>query len=168
MKYLLYVALIILLVPFQAVMYNRLAVFGVHADLVLIAVCLIGLQAGELDAIVVGIALGFTQDLFTGSAHWENLWLKPLLGLLASVASHNVVNLTLSFSLALLLALSVFSGSVMFLLKTFQGPGVDFLAAARGIILPQACYDAVLGIIVLKLVQWAMPTRLQVPTADYE
>jgi rod shape-determining protein MreD len=155
-------------VPFQAVMYNRLAVFGVHADLVLIAVCLIGLQAGELDAIVVGIALGFTQDLFTGSAHWENLWLKPLLGLLASVASHNVVNLTLSFSLALLLALSVFSGSIMFLLKTFQGPGVDFLAAARGIILPQACYDAVLGIIVLKLVQWAMPTRLQVPTAGYE
>jgi len=168
MKYLLYVVLIILLVPLQAVMYNRLAVFGVHADLVLIAVCLIGLQAGELDAIVVGIALGFTQDLFTGSAHWENLWLKPLLGLLASVASHNVVNLTLSFSLALLLALSVFSGSVMFLLKTFQGPGVDFLAAARGIILPQACYDAVLGIIVLKLVQWAMPTRLPVPTADYE
>jgi rod shape-determining protein MreD len=168
MKYLLYVVLIILLVPLQAVMYNRLAVFGVHADLVLIAVCLIGLQAGELDAIVVGIALGFTQDLFTGSAHWENLWLKPLLGLLASVASHNVVNLTLSFSLALLLALSVFSGSVMFLLKTFQGPGVDFLAAARGIILPQACYDAVLGIIVLKLVQWATPTRLQVPTAGYE
>jgi rod shape-determining protein MreD len=168
MKYLLYVVLIILLVPFQAVMYNRLAVFGVHADLVLIAVCLIGLQAGELDAIVVGIALGFTQDLFTGSAHWENLWLKPLLGLLASVASHNVVNLTLSFSLALLLALSVFSGSVMFLLKTFQGPGVDFLAVARGIILPQACYDAVLGIIVLKLVQWATPTRLQVPTAGYE
>jgi rod shape-determining protein MreD len=168
MKYLLYVVLIILLVPFQAVMYNRLAVFGVHADLVLIAVCLIGLQAGELDAIVVGIALGFTQDLFTGSAHWENLWLKPLLGLLASVASHNVVNLTVSFSLALLLALSVFSGSVMFLLKTFQGPGVDFLAAARGIILPQACYDAVLGIIVLKLVQWATPTRLQVPTAGYE
>ena len=100
MKYLLYVVLIILLVPLQAVMYNRLAVFGVHADLVLIAVCLIGLQAGELDAIVVGIALGFTQDLFTGSAHWENLWLKPLLGLMASAASHNVVNLTWSFSKA--------------------------------------------------------------------
>jgi len=168
MKYLLYVVLIILLVPLQAVMYDRLAIFGVHADLALIAVCLIGLQAGELDAIIVGIVLGFTQDLFTGSAHWENLWLKPMLGLIASLASHNVVNLTLFFSLALLLALSVFSGSVMFLLKSLHGPGVDFLAAAQGIILPQACYDAVLGIVVLKLMQWAMPTRLQVPTAGYE
>ena len=168
MKYLLYVVLIILLVPFQAVLSNSLAIFGVHADLVLIAVCLIGLQAGELDAMVMGLALGFTQDLFSGNAHWENLWLKPLLGVIASLASHNVVNLTLTFSLALLLALSIFSGSVMFLLKSLQGPGVDFLAAAQRIILPQACYDAVLGLAVLKLLHWTMPTRHQLPTATYE
>ena len=45
MKYLLYVTLILLLVPFQAVLFNRITIFGVHADLVLIAVCLIGLPA---------------------------------------------------------------------------------------------------------------------------
>src|SRR5207247_9848560 len=97
MKYLLYVVLIILLVPLQAVMYDRLAIFGVHADLALIAVCLIGLQAGELDAIIVGIALGFTQDLFSGSSHWEDLWLKPMLGLLAIRAIPYGVDRTLTF-----------------------------------------------------------------------
>ena len=168
MKYLLYLALVILLVPFQATLFNRLTIFGVHADLVLIAVCLIGLQAGEVDAIVIGIALGFMQDLFSGSVHWENLWLKPLLGLIASLASRNVINLTPTFALVLLLALSIFSGWVTFLLKSLQGPGVDFFAAAQGIILPQACYDAVLGVVLLKLIQLITPARHQFPTASYE
>jgi rod shape-determining protein MreD len=168
MKYLIYAALIVLLVPFQAVLLNQVTIFGVHPDLVLIAVCLIGLQAGELDAIVIGIALGFTQDLFSGNAHWINIWLKPLLGLMASLASHNVINLTLTFSLALLLALSIFSGTVIFFLKSFQSPGVDFFAAAQGILLPQACFDAVLGVAVLKLIQFAAPTRHQLPTSSYE
>ena len=168
MKYLLYLALVILLVPFQATLFNRLTIFGVHADLILIAVCLIGLQAGEVDAIVIGIALGFMQDLFSGSVHWENLWLKPLLGLIASLASRNVINLTPIFSLVLLLALSIFSGWVTFLLKSLQGPGVDFFAAAQGIILPQACYDAVLGVVLLKLIQLFTPARHQFPTASYE
>ena len=168
MKYLLYVALVVFLVPFQAVLFNRLTIYGVHADLVLIAVCLVGLQAGELDAILIGIALGFMQDLFSGNVHWENLWLKPLLGLLTGLASRNVINLTLTFSLALLLALSIFSGWVTFLLKSLQGPGVDFFAAAQGIILPQACYDAVLGVVLLKLIQLITPARHQFPTASYE
>jgi rod shape-determining protein MreD len=162
MKYLVYAALIVLLVPFQAVLFNQVTIFGVHPDLVLIAVCLIGLQAGELDAIVIGIALGFTQDLFSGNAHWINIWLKPLLGLMASLASHNVINLTLPFSLALLFALSIFSGTVNFFLKSFQSPG------AQGILLPQACLDAVLGVAVLKLIQFATPTRHQLPTSSYE
>jgi len=53
-------------------------------------------------------------------------------------------------------------------LKSLQGPGVDFFAAAQGIILPQAVYDAVLGVAVLKIIQLIMPPRHQFPAASYE
>ena len=163
MKYLLYVLVILVVVPFQVVLSDRLTAFGVHPDLAFIAICLIGLQAGELDAMAVGLALGLTQDLFSGGPHWENLWLKPLVGLLAGLASRNVINLTLVFSLGLLMALSIFSGSVMYLLKSLQGPGVDFFAAAQGIILPQAFYDAAIGVFLLKLLQFWTAARPQFP-----
>src|SRR5207237_10718555 len=98
--------------------------------LALVAGCLIGLKAGEIDAIAVGILLGFSQDLFSGGVYWENVWLKPLLGLIAALASRNLVNLTMRFAFVLLLALSIFSGSVMFLLTSFSGVGMPFLALA--------------------------------------
>ncbi len=151
MKYLFYGALVLLVVPLQIAVFDRVSIGGIRPDLALVFVCLIGLKAGELDAIAVGILLGFSQDLFSGGLYWENVWLKPLLGLMAALASRNLVNLTLRFAFMLLLALSIFSGSVMFLLKSFSGGGMDFLVVARTVIVPQACYDAVLGLLGLAL-----------------
>ena len=168
LKYLLYVALIVFLVPFQVVLSERVTIGGVHADLVLVAVCLIGFYAGEMDAIAVGLVLGFTLDLFSGGQHWENLWLKPLIGLLAGLVSRNVINLTPLVSLACLLALSIFSGTVMFILKSLEGSGVDFFAAAQAIILPQAVYDALLGVVLLKIIQYWTASRRPLPAPNYE
>jgi rod shape-determining protein MreD len=168
MKYVLYAVLAVFLVPLQVIVLDKISIWGIHPDVALIAVCLIGLQAGELEAIALGIVLGFSQDVFSGAPYWENLWLKPVVGLLAALASRNVVNLSMPFSLALLLTLSIFSGSVMFLVKTLQGPGVDFFAAARGIILPQACYDALLGMVCLRLLQLFAWSRPQMTAIGYE
>jgi len=83
-----------------------------------------------------------------------------MLGLIAGLASRNVLNLTGGFAFGLILSLSVLSGTVMYLLKAFMGPGESFFFAARGIILPQACYDALVSLALLKLLQrwWASPT----------
>jgi rod shape-determining protein MreD len=159
MKYLIYALLVPLLIPLQVLGFDRLSIGGIRPDLSLVAVSLIGLHMGEMEAVTVGAALGFTQDLLSGSLLWGNLCLKPLVGLLAGLARRNLVNLTLKFVFALLLALSVLSGSVMFLLKSLTGPGADFFAAARETILPQACYDAVLGTVVLMLMQRWGPAR---------
>jgi rod shape-determining protein MreD len=154
LKYLLYSLLVIVAVPVQIVLFDRMSIGGVHADLILVVVCLIGFQAGELEAIAVGLILGFTQDLFSGGLHWENLWLKPAIGLLAGLAGRNVMNLTLLFSLAFMLALSIFSGTVMYIVKSVHASGIDFLSAAQNIILPQAVQDAVLGVAILKIIQY--------------
>lgn len=155
-----YASLVLILVPIQVGWVHRLSIAGVSPDLPLIAVCLIGLFVGEVEALAAGIALGFTQDLLSGGMYWGNLCLKPAIGLMAGLASRSLINLTGKFALALMFALSLFSGAIMFALKSMTGPGADFLVLAREIILPQACFDALLGAVIFKGVQhWAAHRR---------
>jgi rod shape-determining protein MreD len=160
MKVLGYAALILFVVPLQVVLVDRISLFDIRPDLALVAVCLIGLYCGEMEALVAGIAIGFAQDLFSGGGQWGNLCLKPILGLIAGLASRNLINLTWLFAFGLILCLSLLSGTVMYLLKAFTAPGASFFLAARGIILPQACYDAVVALALLTLMQrwWAPRT----------
>src|SRR5205823_3230673 len=101
----------------QVVPVDRISIFGVRPDLPLVAVCLIGLYHGEIDALLAGIAIGFAQDLFSGGVHWGNLCLKPMFGVIAGLASRNVLNLTGGFAFCLIMSFSVLSGTVMYLLK---------------------------------------------------
>jgi rod shape-determining protein MreD len=168
MKPVIYTALVLLIVPFQIVLSDRISIAGIHPDLALIAVCLIGLYQGEMEALLAGFALGLTQDLFSGGAHWGNLCLKPIIGVIAGLASRNLVSLTWVFALGLLFTLSTFSGTIMYLLKSLTSSGMSFFEAARGIILPQACYDALFGFALLKLLQLRKPHRTSLTAFTYE
>ena len=168
MKVLGYAALILLLVPLQVVLVDRISIFDIRPDLALVAVCLIGLYCGEMEALLAGIAIGFSQDLFSGGGQWVNLCLKPILGLIAGLASRNLLNLTWLFAVGLILCLSVLSGTIMYLLKAFTAPGASFFLAARSIILPQACYDALVGLALLKLLQRRRASRTPQTALSYE
>jgi rod shape-determining protein MreD len=168
MKYVVYAALALLLVPLQVVLLDRISIVGIRPDPVLIAVCLIGLHIGAVDAIVMGVALGFLQDLFSGGTNWGNLCLKPFIGLLAGLIGRNLVNLTVTVALALLMALSMLAWVLMFLLKSLTGAGGDFVMTAWTIILPQACYDAILGVAALKLLQRWTPRQASLTASPYE
>jgi len=168
MKIVAYTALVLLIVPLQVVLSDRISIAGIHPDLALIAVCLIGLYRGEMDALLAGFALGLTQDLFSGGAQWGNLCLKPIIGMIAGLASRNLASLTWAFVLGFLFTLSTFSGTIMYLLKSLTGSGVNFFEAARGIILPQACYDALLGFALLKLLHLRRPHRASLTAFTYE
>ena len=168
MKIVAYAALVLLIVPFQVVLFNRISIAGIRPDLALVAVCLIGLYRGEMEALLAGLALGFTQDLFSGGAHWGNLCLKPIIGLIAGLTRRNLVNLPWALVPGFLFILSTFSGTIMYLLKSAAGGGVNFFEAALGIILPQACYDALLGLVLLKLIRLRRPHRRSLPALTYE
>lgn len=168
MKVAAYVALVLLVIPIQIVLLDRISIAGIRPDLALVTVCLIGLYRGEVETVLAGLAMGFAQDLFSGGALWGNLCLKPVLGLMAGLARRNLVNLTWAFALVLMLGLSLLSGSVMYLLKSFAGSGANFFLAARGIILPQACYDAILGLAAIKLIRLWKPRRTLLTAFTYE
>jgi rod shape-determining protein MreD len=168
MKVAAYIALVLLVIPIQIVLLDRISIAGIRPDLALVTVCLIGLYRGEMETVLAGLAMGFAQDLFSGGALWGNLCLKPVLGLMAGLARRNLVNLTWAFVLTLMLGLSLLSGSVMYLLKSFAGSGASFFLSARGIILPQTCYDATLGLAAFKLIRLWKPRRVPLTAFTYE
>jgi rod shape-determining protein MreD len=127
----------------------------VRPDLCLIASFLIGFLAGEFDGVMMGLALGFVQDLFSGGDSGLNFMTKGLIGLLAGLAGRHLANTTNLAVLALLLSASLLSGLV-FVLWSWSGEGLsDALAFVQSVLLPQAAYDAALG----AAIYWIMAGR---------
>ncbi len=114
-------------------------------DLCLIASFLVGFLVGEFDGVMMGLALGFVQDLFSGGDSGLNLITKGLIGLLAGLAGRHLANATTLAVLALLLSASLVSGFV-FVLWAWSGEGLsDAMTFVQSVLLPHAVYDAGLG-----------------------
>ena len=144
MKALLYAALIAGLVPIQAVMVPHLSVWGVKPDMGLIVVCLIGLFAGELEGLLVGLALGWVMSLFSAEDLTTSIVLKGGVGYVAGLAGKQVAHLTPVVLVMGLLATSCLAGIfAAFSLKLHEEQGLWL--AIRTVVLPQACFNAVVG-----------------------
>lgn len=142
MKPVLYVGLMVGLVPVQTTVLEHLSVAGVRPDLCLIAVSLIGLFGGLADGMIMGMLLGFEQDLFSAGDVWVNAVTKAVIGLSAGLVGRYVARTTPATVLPMMLGLSVCSG-IAFL---FAGAGgQDALAAVRSVLLPQAVFDSMVA-----------------------
>jgi cell shape-determining protein MreD len=136
----------------------------VRPDLCLIATFLVGFLVGEFDGVMMGIALGFVQDLFSGGDSGLNLITKGLIGLLAGMAGQHLANATTVAVLALLLSASVVSGFV-FVMWAWSGEGLsDAMAFVQSVLLPHALYDAGLG----AAIYWLIAGRRGEPRAFEE
>jgi rod shape-determining protein MreD len=115
----LYAGLLVGLVPLQATWLPHAAIGGVRPDVCLIAVTLTGLLAGEVQGMLLGLALGFLQDLFSAGQFGLNLLTKGAIGFLAGLAGRRLGSSGLGSVLLAMLLLSLSSGTV-------------FLSASRG------------------------------------
>lgn len=157
MKALVYCLVIIGLVSVHAVLLSHVSVWGVKPDLGFVAVCLIGLIGGELDGLLVGLALGWAMSLFSAQDLVSSAVLKGLVGFVAGFAGRQMVYLSPFILVMGLLVLSCVTGLVMgFALKL--NPQQDWWWAAWTVVLPQACLDAVIG----GAIYWLMWSRLNV------
>ena len=112
MKALIYLAVIVGLVPMQSVLLPHLTLWGVKPDLGLVAVCLIGLLGGELDGVLVGLALGWAMSLFSAQDLVSGAIMKGAVGFLAGLAGRQVVYLSPILLVMGLLVLSCLAGLV--------------------------------------------------------
>ena len=145
MKRALYAGLVFGLVPLQTTMLTYVSIGGIRPDLCLVATCLVGFLAGEVEGMMLGLALGFVQDLFSASDLWLNLVTKAMIGLFAGVAARHLASATPAAILGTILAVSALSGMVF--LGTVRGAGglAEMGVALVSVVVPQALFDALVG-----------------------
>jgi hypothetical protein len=157
MKGLIYFAVIVGLVPLQSVLLAHISLWGVKPDLGFVAVCLIGLLGGELDGLLVGLALGWAMSLFSAQDLISSVVLKGIVGFVAGLAGRQVVYLSPVVLVIGLLVVSCLVGLVSPFALKLSGQQ-DWWWAVSTVVLPQACLDAVIG----GLIYWLMWSRLNV------
>jgi hypothetical protein len=144
MKALIYGAIIVGIVPIQSVLLPHFTLWGVKPDLGVVAVCLIGLIGGELDGLLVGVAIGWALSLFSAQDVIPGAMLKGGLGFVAGLAGRQMVYLSPLVLTSGLLVVSCLVGLVTpFVLKL--NPQQDLWWAVWNVALPQACLDALIG-----------------------
>ena len=157
MKALLYFVVIVGVVPIQSVLLSHISLWDVKPDLGFVAVCLVGLIAGELDGLLVGLALGWAMSLFSAQDLMSGAIMKGAVGFVAGLAGRQVVYLSPVVFVAGLLVVSCSAGLITpFVLKLSVQQ--DWWWAVWTIVLPQACLDAVLG----GAIYWLMWNRLNI------
>ena len=157
MKTIIYLVVIIGLVPDQSVLLPHISLWGAKPDLAIVAVCLIGLLGGELDGLLVGLALGWAMSLFSAQDLLSGAIIKGAAGYLAGVLGRQVVYLN---PVVLVMGLLVGSclGGLMTPVVLKLSAQQDLWWAIWTVVLPQACLDAVIG----GVIYWLMWSRLNI------
>jgi hypothetical protein len=157
MKALMYAILIASLVPIQSIFLPHMSVWGVMPDLGFIMVCLVGLFGGELEGLLVGLALGWVMSLFSAGDLFASMVTKGGIGYLAGLAGRHVVYLTPVVLVLGLLVTSCLAGLLTAFLLTLNDQQ-DWWWAVRAVVLPQAMFDAVVG----GVLYWVVWSRLNI------
>ncbi|MEX5213090.1 MAG: hypothetical protein NW703_02890 [Nitrospiraceae bacterium] len=152
MKFWVYLGLCLLLVPLQTTALGRTGTTLVEPDVILVAVCLIGLLTDELEGALMGVLLGFIQDLFSAGVAFPNLVTKGLLGIAAGLIGQQVVQVSSIVVALTVVLLSSLSGLAFLYLARGHALWEAFLAVPT-LLLPQALLDAILAVAVFWGVQ---------------
>jgi hypothetical protein len=144
MRVLSYVFLIAALVPLQIVLMPYMSFGDVKPDMGLIAVCLAGLLGGELEGLLVGLAIGWVLSLFSAEDLASSMLVKGGVGLVSGIAGRQVAHIT---PLVVMLGFLVASGAAGLVTAGLLplNDAQDMWWALGAVVLPQACFDAVVG-----------------------
>ncbi len=161
MKFLFYLLLVLLLVPLQTTLLPHLSMWNIKPDLGLVAAALVGLFAGELEGLLVGLSIGWILNLFSAGELWLSLLTNGGVGILAGFLGRQLSQVTSLSMGAGLLLVSLASG----LLAAMSFQNLDMSQIwwmIESIVLPQACFDGAVGAgLFWVLSQWFHVTRLR-------
>jgi rod shape-determining protein MreD len=144
MKFLLYGGLVLLLVPVQTTLLPHVAVWGIKPDLGLVVAAVVGLVAGELEGLLVGLAIGWVLNLYSAGDLWLSLVTTAGAGLFAGLLGRQVAQVTPTILAIGLLFLSM-AGGLVAVLSMKNSTLSDAWWMVQSVVVPQACFDAVLG-----------------------
>ncbi len=102
------IALTIILLLLQSVVFSRLTLFGSTTDLPLIFVILVGILAGKREGFIYGALAGFLADIASGTAYFS-LFILPLFGFMSGFMKEAVVSEDSAVLYAVIFAFSFLS-----------------------------------------------------------
>ncbi len=137
----------------QATLSALLSVNGIVPDLCLVLACTIGFLGHEYKGGMLGLFVGFLQDLLAPGSIGLNAILKGLAGALAGMTTHAVSTVTSSAVFVVTLALSMGSGFVSLLITYPILNGLEALQIIVQALLPQALYNSLVAVGILWLIQ---------------
>lgn len=143
-KFLLYCGLTLLLVPVQTTLLPHVAIWGIKPDLGLVVAALVGLLEGELEGLLVGLAIGWVLNLYSAGDLWLSLITTGGAGLFAGLVGRQVAQVTPMILAIGLLVLSL-AGGLVAVLSMKTATVTDTWWMVQSVVVPQACFDAVLG-----------------------
>lgn len=144
MRVLFYIVLIAGLVVLHATLLPLFTVWDVKPDVGLVAVCFVGLLAGELEGLLVGFFLGWAMSLFSAGDLAASMAVKGGVGFLAGLAGRQMAQMTPVVLVSGLLAASIGGGLVTLWVANLSEQQ-NMWWALQTIILPQAFLDVVIG-----------------------
>jgi hypothetical protein len=144
MHVLIYAGLVLLLIPLQTTLLPHVSVWGVKPDLGLVAACFVGIFAGELRGVIIGLVLGWALSLFSAGEPWVSLVTKGGAGFLAGILGRHLTYVSPMLMGGGLLVVSGLSGLVDFFTLTPMSLS-EMGWHLWSIVLPQACYDALIA-----------------------
>jgi len=157
MKFLFYLILVLLLVPLQTTLLEHVTVWDIKPDMGLVTAALVGVFAGELEGLLVGLAIGWILNLFSAGELWLSLLTSGGTGVLAGFLGRQVSQMTALSMGAGLLLVSLVSG--MFAAINFPHLDVSQIWwMIESIVFPQACFDGVVG----AALYWLLSQRFDV------
>jgi hypothetical protein len=153
-----YTGLVILLVPIQTTLLPHVAIWDIKPDLGLVVAALIGVLAGELDGLMVGLAIGWILNLYSAGDLWLNLVTTGGAGLFAGLLARQVAEISPTIFAFGLLFLSL-AGGLVAVLNMKAATMADTWWMVQFVVVPQACFDTAVGAGLL----WFLEQRFVVP-----
>lgn len=147
-----YLLIFLLVIPFQASLFNPLSLAGVKPDLGLAAIYIIGLLTGPEEAALMGMALGMIQDIGSAGLVGFTGFTRGVVGLLAGMLGKRVLDISSPSNIIFLAAFSFIESILIALFMQAYYGAVPFFSMAFTRMLPQAFYTGLLGTLLLRAI----------------
>lgn len=144
--------LVILALVVQSTFAEKLSIFGIKPDLILIVLAYIGIFRGQIEGTLLGFAAGFLQDVYSPGHFGVNALAKSLIGFGVGYGHGRVVTENFAAQALIIFSATLVHDTIYFLFYSGGDLGYSLVLIFRyG--LPTAIYTALLGIALIRLIR---------------
>ena len=143
-----YTVWLLLIAILQPTVMQWIGIFGISPNIFLIFVIATALSCGKKAGAVCGLVFGFTLDMLVGRMIGVNALIFMYMGFFVGILCERFISGTESLTAGvIILAISALCGLLYYIAYSMLWGDIGFFKALFRVILPEALYTAVIGIL---------------------